>query len=770
MKNILTVLLFCFIIENILSSKQSLKMKMAKVSKTKKDISTLKQKNLRKEEITDKTDDFDFDFDSDFPIDIEIDNSTSSEQNTTTESNSTKIIDTQPEYINATAENYNVNSTKPVSLKLKITEKKDAKVQFINFFGFKATNISEKVTFGIFLYFRGRTIAERIAMRLRINYFNLKDIAESARTVCEIANYSFAGTFASDKDGNFVKYNCEVNATLGNANSANYILNSDVPLILVNENNAVESLDFSELNFNGNSVSESNSIHNNSLFLNGKVLALNGSVASTDKYILKLTGETDLYERLLRRLHIVENLTITMNFLDKFNNVKMYNCSLNLSDYNDIEIDEIICNTSGNPINTTSKRLHLSPGTSQGFLAIIKMKDINSESIISTYYNEDKKNGYIPPPVEEYTDKTSPDQAEKANATVEDYTVNSDKPVSQKGYTNDNKSAEIHIMKFHSFQKRQGKINFGTIFYFIGKTIPYSILYRLRITYNSRLRNLQAGTAESVRTDCVITNENLAETIQNDGVNVNYDCSANATRYETISNIQLNTDANIVFAFKNGTIDETIDFDKVSFNGNASNESKNIQEYEEPIINQAYLMDTNVSIEKYILKFTGIYYVNESFIRLRRLALREGETISMNFKTKRNNQDVTIAYNCEFYQSNNDNDNADLECDTSKNPINTNVENLHLSNGISDDGILLTIEMNDWQNNKSQIAAQNPYFRSKSSSGLSGGAIAGIVIAGVVVLSAVSIFTIFALRKPKTPLNNIDALNKKNDSSIKVIK
>ena len=71
---------------------------------------------------------------------------------------------------------------------------------------------------------RGRTIAERIAMRLRINYFNLSDIAESARTVCEIANYSFAGTFASDKDGNFVKYNCEVNATLGNANSANYIL------------------------------------------------------------------------------------------------------------------------------------------------------------------------------------------------------------------------------------------------------------------------------------------------------------------------------------------------------------------------------------------------------------------------------------------------------------------------------------------------------------------------------------------------------------------
>ena len=45
-----------------------------------------------------------------------------------------------------------------------------------------------------------------------------------------------------------------------------------------------------------------------------------------------------------------------------------------------------------------------------------------------------------------------------------------------------------------------------------------------------------------------------------------------------------------------------------------------------------------------------------------------------------------------------------------------------------------------------------------------------IIIAGVVVLLAVSIFTILVLRKPKTPLNNIAALNIKNDSSIKVIK
>ena len=44
------------------------------------------------------------------------------------------------------------------------------------------------------------------------------------------------------------------------------------------------------------------------------------------------------------------------------------------------------------------------------------------------------------------------------NATTEDYPVNSTEPVSQKGYKTNNKSANIHIMKFHSFETGQKKI------------------------------------------------------------------------------------------------------------------------------------------------------------------------------------------------------------------------------------------------------------------------------------------------------------------------
>ena len=140
----------------------------------------------------------------------------------------------------------------------------------------------------------------------------------------------------------------------------------------------------------------------------------------------------------------------------------------------------------------------------------------------------------------------------------------------------------------------------------------------------------------------------------------------------------------------------------------------------------------------------------------------------MKLMTKVNNINDTITYNCTFNHLSNNN--AELDCDTSKCPINTNVQNLHLSNGISDDGTFLTIEMDNWETegNKSLVATTySSNTRSKISSGLSGGAIAGIVIACVVVLLAV-IFSIIYLRKSEASLNNTAPLDKKYDSSIKV--
>ena len=68
----------------------------------------------------------------------------------------------------------------------------------------------------------------------------------------------------------------------------------------------------------------------------------------------------------------------------------------------------------------------------------------------------------------------------------------------------------VQINKFHGFKapKGPGKVTFGVFFYFFGRPIVKFIIIRLRITYNSRLRNLQT-IAESARSDCTIADPSL---------------------------------------------------------------------------------------------------------------------------------------------------------------------------------------------------------------------------------------------------------------------
>ena len=157
------------------------------------------------------------------------------------------------------------------------------------------------------------------------------------------------------------------------------------------------------------------------------------------------------------------------------------------------------CDTSSNPIRTTVSKLHLSSGISEdGSLLTIEMDGYGTNST--------------------YSIATSADQngTDSGDAKKEDTYVDSSLPVSTKGHTKNIKDASIQIMKFHSFKAPQGP-GFCSFFYFIGRVIPYRIIYRLRITYNSKLRNLETGTAESVKTDCTITSEK----IYSNGVKVN---------------------------------------------------------------------------------------------------------------------------------------------------------------------------------------------------------------------------------------------------------
>ena len=365
-------------------------------------------------------------------------------------------------------------------------------------------------------------------------------------------------------------------------------------------------------------------------------------------------------------------------------------------------------------------------------------------------------------PVDEYVDNTPVNEPESANATAANAEVPVTKPVSRQPKITTNTKASVQLSKIHSFKRSPtegGKFNFGSFFYFLARPIPALMYIRLRIYYSRRLRNLQEATAESVRTECKIKDTNLAgKTLaEGEGANVDYNCEAEGTKGDiSTANITLNTDVPITMVNANGTT-ESLKFSEVNFNGDSAEASSSIQENTE-VINKAYYIKNAIAYtDKYILKLSGTF---SNYRLLRRLDLSEG-SINMNLTDE---NDVTNEYEC--YLSGIQSTQTDLTCDTSSKPLKTNVGKLHLSSGIKN-GDTLFVEMNTPDTNGTYriapSAGGNRYTYSKSSSGLSGGAIAGIVIACVVALAAASIAAIM-LRKPTPPVNNTTIVDLKTET------
>ena len=366
-------------------------------------------------------------------------------------------------------------------------------------------------------------------------------------------------------------------------------------------------------------------------------------------------------------------------------------------------------------------------------------------------------------PTEAYVDNTPVTAPESANATASNAEVPVTKPVATRPKTTTNTKAAVQVTKFHSFSKPTtrgpGKVTFGTFFYFFGRPIVKFIIVRLRITYSRGLRNLQEATAESARTDCTIKDQSLVGITlsEGDGANVDYNCEAEGTKGDvSTANFTLNTDVPITMVNANGTI-ETLDFAEVNFNGDSAESASSLQENTEKITGAYYIKNAIAYIDKYVLRLSGTF---SSFRLLRRLDITDG-SINMNLTDE---NDVTNEYEC--YLSGTKSTAADLTCDTSSNPLKTTVGKLHLSSGIKN-GETLFVEMNNPGENGTYVitpsAGGNRYTYSKSSSGLSGGAIAGIVIACVVALAAASIAAIM-LRKPTPPVDNTTIVDLKTET------
>ena len=364
-------------------------------------------------------------------------------------------------------------------------------------------------------------------------------------------------------------------------------------------------------------------------------------------------------------------------------------------------------------------------------------------------------------PVENYTDNSPEDEPESANATAENANVSSSKPVAVKPKRTGNSNAAVQVLKFHGFHAPTGSgiVTFKVYVYFNGRAIVKYIVLRLRITYRSRFRNLQETTAESARTDCVLTDPSLAgKTLsENEAKNVNYDCSANATQGDaSTANFTLNTDVPMTMVNANGTA-ETLDFAEVNFNGEAAEESISLQVNTQTISGSYIFTATNLEFAKQVLVFTGTL---SSRRRLRNLELRNGQTVQMTLVDSSNEGN---KYDCTYNVASSS---STLECDTSSNPIKTTVEKLDLNVGTSTDNqTLVTLKMDDALDRSAAITtpSSSRYTYNRSSSGLSGGAIAGIVIACVVALAAASIAAIM-LRKPAPPVDNTTIVDLKTET------
>ena len=351
--------------------------------------------------------------------------------------------------------------------------------------------------------------------------------------------------------------------------------------------------------------------------------------------------------------------------------------------------------------------------------------------------------------------KPTPGQAESGDATA----ANGDATgalVSTKSKVKGKKDAAIQFSKFYGFHSPSGTgpFYFNVLFYLI-RIVPKWIIFRLRITYNSRLRNLDlgdAGTAESARSDCTPAISGMVGDDATGGKSVKFDCNATSAGNINNAKVEVNTDVDMTIVEANGTTTK-VGFEDVNFNGDAAEDAENLGAATDIFEGFYTLSNSKSSVEGNYLVIKG------TFTKLRRLDISNGEKINMGIPNHKDNNEITTDSIPCTYES------SSLRCDASNTKIETSDQDLHLSSGkTADNKTLLQIEMSDLNSTTFQVGGSSSSgYHTKSSSGLSGGAIAGIVIACVVVLVAATVAAVM-LRKPTPPMENTTVVDLKTDN------
>ena len=306
-----------------------------------------------------------------------------------------------------------------------------------------------------------------------------------------------------------------------------------------------------------------------------------------------------------------------------------------------------------------------------------------------------------------------------------------DQPVASTPKKTGNTGTSLQIKKFHNFVKEEKRIVYNVFFYFLGRPIAQTITIRIKIVYYSTsiLRNLQSNLkAQSVASSCNIKDEYKDKVgTSGTGDNIDYSCEAPTEAGVTVTNATLDTDYPLI------ADNEEITFDNINFDEEAAKEASNIAQTKTYKVS-GVLDNSNVDFRRNYFRIYGTPKPSNLLSSVREIPMEFIDYSSGTANTK--NIDCVVVSS------------TTLECDRS---IKTYISNITQAKS-TDDSILLNINVAEKETGN-LVGTTGNYnsVQRKSSSGLSGGAIAGIVIACVVVLAAASVVAIL-IRKPKPPV------------------
>ena len=305
-------------------------------------------------------------------------------------------------------------------------------------------------------------------------------------------------------------------------------------------------------------------------------------------------------------------------------------------------------------------------------------------------------------------------------------------------YSQNTTSTNYRIKGFYGFQQEQSasSFSFGMIFSFIQQTIAQIIKMRLILKYkkSTSLRNLEDMPPQSVKSECK-TESSLAKSTPKEETDIDYNCTAEKAEGFLVETVKLDA------SYPMELDDKTVEFTDIYLDEDAAEQANNIAKTEgQQLFTVSKLSDT--------FKITGTTKPNATFLEQFLNEVIELKITYTSDSSRRRLAEEPVS--CTIKSS------SELQC---TGEIPGKITYIEKNEGKN---LSFVPENEDSYPSYAKSESNSAVYR-KSSSGLSGGAIAGIVIACVVVLIAAAVAAIM-LRKPSPPVDNTTVVDLKQEN------